>query len=196
MTRVLLGLTGSIGMGKSTTAQMFRDMGCDMWDADAAVHRLYEPGGAAVAPIGAAHPAAVENGRVNRENLKKWIASDQTALSKIETIVHPLVQNDRNNFKNHAKSDILVFDIPLLFETGSQAEFDHVVVVHTDVQTQEHRVLERGGMTQDHFNLILSKQMPSDQKCAMADFVVNTTTLDGARQKVAEIVNGLRAQNA
>lgn len=188
-----LGLTGSIGMGKSTTAQMFVDEGCALWDADAAVHRLYEPGGAAVEPIAAVFPEAIENGAVSRTALKRAISSDPDALQEIEQIVHPLVAQDRAKFHKSATADILVFDIPLLFETGGDASMDATVCVSVSADLQEERVMARGTMTREQFLQIRKKQMPNQEKCARADHVIVTDTLDHARAQVQEIVRQIRA---
>jgi dephospho-CoA kinase len=189
----LLGLTGSIGMGKSTTAQMFIDEGCQVWDADAAVHRLYAKNGAAVGPIGAAFPNALEDDAVSREALRGIIGKEATALKTIETIVHPLLARDRAEFRKNATADILVFDIPLLFETGGDKRMDAVVCVSVPSDLQEMRVLERGTMTTAQFELIRSKQMPDADKRARADYLVITDTLDNARQQVREVVTEIRA---
>ncbi len=189
-----LGLTGSIGMGKSTTAQIFAKNGCDVWDADAAVHRLYAVGGSAVTPIGAVFPDAIENGMVSRETLKSIIGNDPTALPRIEAIVHPLVAVDREEFIKSAQSDIVVFDIPLLFETGGNKAMDGVVSVSISPQLQEKRVLERGTMTKEQFEMIKAKQMPFIEKVAQADFVVVTDTMDHARAQVGEILQTIRGQ--
>ena len=183
-----LGLTGSIGMGKSTTAALFAQQGCAIWDADAAVHRLYGPGGAAVAPMAALFPDAVIDGAVSRDALKDIIGRDPQALKQIEQVVHPLLATDRADFIENAKSDILVFDIPLLFETGGNARMDAVVVVSAPPDAQRQRVLQRGSMTEAQFQAILAKQMPDAEKRARADFVIETDTLDHARQQVENIV--------
>ncbi|WP_170529497.1 dephospho-CoA kinase [Ruegeria arenilitoris] len=188
-----LGLTGSIGMGKSTTADLFAQEGCAVWDADAAVHRLYAAGGAAVAPIRAAFPEAIENGAVSRDVLKRIIGADPTALKRIEVIVHPLVAQDREAFRQAAKSDILVFDIPLLFETGGDAQMDAVACVSIPPDEQKSRVMARGTMTEAQFEQIRAKQMPNDEKCARADFVIVTDTLDHARAQVQDVVRQIRA---
>lgn len=190
--RFLLGLTGSIGMGKSTTAAMFADAGCDVWDADAAVHRIYGAGGAAVGPMGAAFPSAIVDGAVSRSVLKDIIAADKTALKKIEAIVHPLVGEDRELFKSESKKAILVFDIPLLFETGGDSRMDAVACVRVDSQTQRARVADRGTMTQAQFEQILAAQMPIDEKCARSDYVIETDTLDHARAQVDEVVADIK----
>ena len=188
-----LGLTGSIGMGKSTTAKLFSEAGCDVWDADAAVHRLYGPNGAAVAPMSDAFPEAVKDGTVDRATLKQIIASDPTALKKIETIVHPLVGEDRETFKKSATSDILVFDIPLLFETGGDARMDAVACVSVDPEILEQRVLERGTMTREQFLMIREKQMPDAEKRARSDYVIITDSMDHAREQVKNIVADIQA---
>jgi len=191
----LLGLTGSIGMGKSTTAQMFVDMGCALWDADAAVHRLYAKGGAAVATFEQVFPTAVIEGAVSRPALKEIIAQDPTALKKIEEIVHPLVGQDRAAFLALSGADIIVLDIPLLFETGGDAHMDATVCVTTDEATQEARVLSRGTMTRDQFLAIKAKQMPTADKCARATYVIETHTLAHARAQVQNIVETIRSQH-
>lgn len=188
-----LGLTGSIGMGKSTTAQMFVDEGCALWDADAAVHRLYAPGGAAVAPMGAAYPDAIIDGAVSRDALKQIISQDGSALKAIEAIVHPLVAADRAAFRDAATADILVFDIPLLFETGGDAAMDAVVCVTIPPKEQKRRVMSRGTMTEAQFEQIRAKQMPNDEKCARSDYVIVTDTLDHARAQVQDVVRQIRA---
>jgi len=191
-----LGLTGSIGMGKSTTAALFAQQGCAIWDADAAVHRLYGPGGAAVAPMAALFPDAVIDGAVSRDALKDIIGRDPQALKQIEQLVHPLLVTDRADFIENAKSDVLVFDIPLLFETGGNARMDAVVVVSAPPDVQRQRVLQRGSMTEAQFQAILAKQMPDAEKRARADFVIETDTLDHARQQVENIVQQIRKGRA
>ncbi|WP_171097397.1 dephospho-CoA kinase [Ruegeria sp. HKCCD7255] len=188
-----LGLTGSIGMGKSTTAQIFVEEGCALWDADAAVHRLYSKGGAAVEPMRNAFPTAVKDGIVDREVLKQIIAEDPSALKQIEAIVHPLVASDRAAFRKAATADILVFDIPLLFETGGDALMDAVVCVSVSPEEQKRRVLTRGTMTEAQFEQIRAKQMPNDEKAARSDFVIVTDTLDHARAQVQDVVRQIRA---
>lgn len=188
----VLGLTGSIGMGKSTTAAMFADAGLPVWDADAAVHRLYAPGGAAVAPMAKAFPQAVENDTVDRGRLKVIIADDPSALARIETIVHPLVAADRDAFISRHADQILVLDIPLLFEKGLDALCDAVVTVTATPEVQRARVLSRPGMTPDQFALILSRQFPDADKRARSDYVVETLTLDHARGEVDRIVDQIR----
>jgi dephospho-CoA kinase len=191
-----LGLTGSIGMGKSTTAALFAQQGCAIWDADAAVHRLYAPGGAAVASMAALFPEAVIDSAVSRDALKAIIGRDPQALKQIEQVVHPLLATDRADFVEYAQSDILVFDIPLLFETGGNARMDAVVVVSAPADVQRQRVLQRGTMTEAQFQAILAKQMPDAEKRARADFVIETDTLDHARQQVEAVVQHIRKGRA
>ena len=190
----LLGLTGSIGMGKSTTAQMFVDHGCALWDADAAVHRLYAKGGTAVAPFEAAFPDAVIDGAVSRSALKEIIERDPAVLKQIEAIVHPLVGQDRATFLEQTQADIVVLDIPLLFETGGDARVDATACVVTDDATQEARVMERGTMTREQFLAIKAKQMPAAEKCARATYVIETDTLEHAAAQVQDIVKEIRSQ--
>lgn len=191
-----LGLTGSIGMGKSTTAKMFAEAGCALWDADAAVHRLYEKGGAAVAPIAALISNAVIDGAVSRAALKQAIGAEPALLDQIEAIVHPLVAQDRSEFLTTAKADIAVLDIPLLFETGSRSRFDAVAVVWIDAETQKSRVLARGTMDEAQFNMILAKQMPIAEKKARADYLIETDTLEHARAQVHSVINHIRGRQA
>lgn len=191
-----LGLTGSIGMGKSTTASMFAEHGCALWDADAAVHRLYDRGGAAVDPIGKIFPQAVKDGSVMRTILRDIISADPEALQTIEKIVHPLVAQDRAAFSASVMADILVLDIPLLFETNGQAAVDAVAVVHAPQDIQSARVLARSTMTLQQFEAIKSKQMPSDEKCALADFVILTDSLEHARMQVKNVVERIRRKIA
>ena len=188
-----LGLTGSIGMGKSTTAQMFVEEGCALWDADAAVHRLYAKGGAAVAPMAALFPDAIVDGTVSRDALKSEITQRPDALRDIERIVHPLVAADRAAFVNKSDADILVFDIPLLFETGGDTSMDATACVSIPPEEQEARVMARGTMSRAQFLAIKAKQMPNDEKCARADFVIVTDTLEHARAQVHSIVAEIRA---
>ena len=188
-----LGLTGSIGMGKSTTAQMFVNEGCALWDADAAVHRLYAPGGAAVEPMSTTFPDAIIDGAVSRDTLKQIISRDDSALKAIEVIVHPLVAADRVAFRENATADILVFDIPLLFETGGNEAMDAVACVSIPAEEQKRRVMARGTMTEVQFEQIRAKQMPNDEKCARSDYVIETDTLDHARAQVQDVVRQIRA---
>tara|TARA_R110002126_G_scaffold102809_1_gene235104 strand:- start:1576 stop:2169 length:594 start_codon:yes stop_codon:yes gene_type:complete len=188
-----LGLTGSIGMGKSTTAQLFAEAGCAVWDADAAVHRIYGKGGIGVEPMRALEPRAVIDDTVSRPPLRALIAEDPTLLERIEKIVHPLVGQDRQAFIDTAQADILVFDIPLLFETGGNARMDAVVCVSIPPDLQQERVMARGTMTLEQFEQIKAKQMPNDDKVALSDYVVITDTMDHARAQVQAIVNTIKA---
>ena len=189
-----LGLTGSIGMGKSTTAKLFAENGCAVWDADAAVHRLYAQGGAAVAPIGHAFPSAIVDDAVSRDRLKSLIAVDPDALNKIESIVHPLVAEDRAIYLSDTEADITVLDIPLLFETGADALMDATVCVTVPPETQKARVMERGTMTEEQFQAILSKQLPDAEKRARADYVIVTDTLEHARAQVQDVLKDIQGR--
>ncbi len=188
----LIGLTGSIGMGKSTTAKMFAAQGCAIWDADAAVHRLYAAGGAAVAPIAAAFPTAIRDGAVSRDDLKQIISQNTDALRIIEQIVHPLVAQDRAAFIAGSDADIIVLDIPLLFENGGEKRVDATVCVTIDADTQKERVMARGTMTPDQFDTIRAKQMPDADKRARADYIVVTDSADHAAAQVRAILADIR----
>ncbi|MCO8143750.1 dephospho-CoA kinase [Rhodovulum tesquicola] len=193
----LLGLTGSIGMGKSTTADIFRVLGVPVWDADAAVHRLYGPGGAAIPAIAALCPDAVGQAGVDRATLKDWIGRDPSALARIEAVVHPLVAADREAFtKAHADAPVLVLDIPLLFETGAEDWLDAVLVVTAAPEVQRARVLSRPGMTEAQFDLLLSRQMPDAEKRARADHVIETRSLEQTRAEVQALLDKLRENHA
>jgi dephospho-CoA kinase len=184
----VLGLTGSIGMGKSTTAQMFADEGVPIWDADAVVRKLYGAGGSAADAVAKHYPEAIENGAVSREKLRALIATNPAILDKIQKIVHPLVSADRTEFLENAVAPIVVLDIPLLFETGTDSLCDAIAVVSTTVEEQRERVLGRGEMSEADFELILSRQMPDAEKRARARWVILTQTLDGARRSVKDIL--------
>ncbi|MEQ8898297.1 MAG: dephospho-CoA kinase [Roseovarius sp.] len=187
-----LGLTGSIGMGKSTTARLFAEEGCAVWDADAAVHRLYGVGGGAVAPLSNAFPDVIENGAVSRPRLKDILAEDPAALARIEAIVHPLVGSDRTTFLKTAEADIAVLDIPLLFETGGESAMDAVICVTAPPDVQRARVLERGTMTEAQFEAILAKQLPDAEKRRRSDYVIVTDSLEHAREQVQDVVQEIR----
>jgi len=193
---ILIGLTGSIGMGKSTTAAMFRDAGVPVYDADAAVHDLYDKGGAAVGPVGKAFPGTVKDGRVDREALRQAVLGDPEALKRLNAIVHPLVGRDRLGFFAKAEAegaDMVVLDIPLLFETGGHANVDAVVVVSAPAEMQRERVLARPGMSVERLDAILAQQMADAEKRARAHFVVDTSQgLEPARRQVAQIIAAMR----
>lgn len=190
-----LGLTGSIGMGKSTTARLFEEAGCAVWDADAAVHRLYSKGGAAVMPIQAAFPEAVVADAVDRSRLRRIIGRDPSALSRIESIVHPLVAQDRERFVAEQTANVTVLDIPLLFETGARG-LDAIVVVSAPPEVQRARVLSRGTMSEAEFETVLARQMPDFEKRARADYVIETDTLEHAREQVQAVLNDIRRRMA
>lgn len=190
----IIGLTGSIGMGKSTTAKMFADAGVPIWDADAAVHRIYDVGGAAVEPIRAVCPDAIIDGAVSRDVLKDWMSKDADALKKLEGIVHPLVGQDRAEFLADSTSPIVLLDMPLLFEIGAHEHVDLVVVVSAPAELQRERVLARGTMTEAQFETILAKQVPDADKRARADVIIPTETLDGARAAVDEVIAHVKEQ--
>ena len=200
---ILIGLTGSIGMGKSTVAAMFKDLGAAVWDADGAVHRLYAPGGGAVAPITERFPDAVIEGpggpSINREALSALVLDDDDALRALEWIVHPLVAMDRMRFAEIATEEgaaAAVFDIPLLFENNAQSFFDSVVVVSAPAELQRARVLARPGMTVEKFEAILAKQTPDAEKRAGADHVIDTgVSLEETRAEVARVWEAITARN-
>jgi dephospho-CoA kinase len=192
----IIGLTGSIGMGKSTTASMFREAGVPVYDADAAVHALYARGGAAVGPVGEAFPGVVKDGAVDREALRQRVLGNPEALQRLNGIVHPLVGLDRASFFEKARADgadLVVLDIPLLFETGGDRAVDAVVVASAPAGMQRERVLAREGMSPERLDAILAQQTPDAEKRARADFVVDTGRgLEAAREQVAEIIAALR----
>lgn len=189
---ILIGLTGSIGMGKTTTARMFADEGAPVWDADAAVHTLYGPGGAAVAPIEAAFPGVAASGEVDRAALSARLVGDPNAFMRLEAIVHPMVSADRQAFLDLARAAgarVAVIDVPLLFEAGGHREVDIVVVVTADTDVQRRRVLDRPGMSEERLESLLARQLPDADKRSRADFVIDTGHgLDDARAQVRRIL--------
>lgn len=187
----LLGLTGSIGMGKSTTAQMFRDEGIPVWDADAVVHALYAKNGAAVPEFQKHLPAAVVDGAVSRDALKSLLADNPDLIKTLEQIVHPLVAADRARFIAAQTAPLVVFDIPLLFETGAQDWLTSVLVVTARPDVQKSRVIARGDMTKALFSRILDRQLPDAEKRARADHVIETLTLDDTRAAVRNLIADL-----
>jgi dephospho-CoA kinase len=189
-----LGLTGSIGMGKSTTSGFFAEHGVPVWDADAAVHRLYARGGAAVRPLAAVWPDALRDGAIDRLALKAAIAADPGALARIEGIVHPLVAADRAAFA--PDTDIAVYDIPLLFEKGTEILMDATLLVTAPPEVQRARVMARPGMTEATFAAILARQMPDHDKRARATHIIETLGLEAARAGVAALVGYIRSRHA
>ncbi len=185
---IRIGLTGSIGMGKSTVLEMFADFGAATWNADDAVHRLYEQGGAAVPFIEKEFPDAVKDGAVDRAALAKLVLGDDGAVKKLEAIVHPLVGEDREAFLAAAEKagvDLAVLDIPLLYENGAEKFFDATIVVSTPADVQKKRVLGRPGMSEEKFEAILKLQMPDAEKRQRADYIIDTgLPLDGTRGQV------------
>jgi len=188
----IIGLTGSIGMGKSTTAQMFVKAGCALWDADAAVHNMYAKGGAAVAPLVAMFPQLSGQTDISRDSLRAIISADKAALQQIEAVVHPLVAEDRHNFLSKHTEGIIVLDIPLLFETGGESKVDAVACVDIPADVQQARVLARGTMSKADFKNIRAKQMPNAEKVAKSDYVIVTDSLEHANAQVQDIVADIR----
>ena len=190
---IIVGLTGSIGMGKSTTSAMFREHGIPVYDADGAVHRLYA--GAAVAPMASIFPEAIVEGKIDRTVLSRLVMSDSGALRKIEAVVHPLVGVDRAGFMERCVREgarTVVFDVPLLFETGGDKNVDVVAGVSASADIQKRRVLARPEMTPEKFATIVSKQLPDAEKRRRAHYVVDTGRgLDPARRQVAALVASL-----
>lgn len=194
---ILLGLTGSIGMGKSTVAQFFAEEGVPVYDADAAVHALYAKGGAAVAPLAAAFPEAIVDGAVDRERLSRAVLGDADAMRRLELIVHPLVAEAQQRFLEKARAGgawVVVLDIPLLFEKGGEKRVDKVVVVSAPADVQRARVLGRPGMSADKFEAILARQTADAEKRARADFVIETNCpFEETRAQVRAVLAALRA---
>jgi len=193
---IVVGLTGSVGMGKSTTAQMFAEAGAPVYDADAEVHRLYQRGGAAVPLIEAAFPGVVSEGAVDRALLRERVLGDAEALARLNGIVWPLMGAARAEFfeaARAAKADIVVLDIPLLLETGGEKNVDAVVVVSAPADLQRKRVLARPGMSPEKLEAVLAAQMPDHHKRRKAHYVVDTGSgLEPARRQVAAIMAALR----
>ena len=174
---IILGLTGSIGMGKSTATTTFRRLGIPVFDADAAVHRLQAPGGRALRPIGAAFPGSVVNGRLDREVLRRAVLGNPGALKRLERIVHPLVRDEERRFLARARragKRLVVLDVPLLFETGGEKRVDRIVVVSAPAAVQRVRVLRRPGMTEERLAAIRARQTPDAEKRRRAHHVVET----------------------
>jgi dephospho-CoA kinase len=194
---IVVGLTGSIGMGKTETARMFERLGVPVFDADKAVHQLYGPGGAAVGPVGAAFPGVAVDGAIDRQALAARVLGDESSVRRLEQIVHPLVQEMRRRFVDTAVAegrDMIVVDIPLLFETGGESRVDKIVVVSAPAAVQRNRVLARPGMTEEKYLAILARQVPDEEKRKRADFVVDSSVgLDHAFAQVERIVADLRS---
>ena len=188
---IILGLTGSIGMGKSTTAKLFAEAGVPVYDADATVHRLYE--GEAVPAIEAAFPGTTVDGKVDRTRLSARVVHDPAAMRQLEQIVHPMLGASRQKFLHdaeHSGAPVAVVDVPLLFETGGEKRVDAVVVVTTSPENQRERILARGTMTNETLDSILARQLPDAEKRKRADFVVDTSHgLDPVRTQIRDILD-------
>tara|TARA_R110002073_G_scaffold303504_5_gene471863 strand:- start:792 stop:1412 length:621 start_codon:yes stop_codon:yes gene_type:complete len=192
---IIAGLTGSIGMGKSTTARLFAEAGIPVFDADATVHALYAEGGAAVTPIRKRFPGSVSLGAVDRVALLKHLQANASGFADLEAIVHPLVAKARADFIAKSEAEgarLAIFDIPLLFETGQADAYDVVIVVSAPASVQAERVLSRPGMTEEKFAAILERQVPDADKRARADYIIDSSTgLDDARRQVIELIETL-----
>lgn len=197
---IVAGLTGSIAMGKSETARMFREAGIPVFDADAAVHKLYETDGRAVTPIAERFPEAIDHGAVDRARLSRLVIGDLRALSDLESIVHPLVWAEEAEFlraQRQLGAKLVVIDNPLLFETQRDKKVDTVIVVSAPADVQRSRALDRPGMTPEKLDAILARQVPDSEKRAKADFVIDSSRgLAYARQQVLTIISTLRDRNA
>ena len=193
---LMVGLTGSIGMGKTETARMFKRLGIPVYDADAEVAQLYDVGGAAVSLVEATFPGVTKDGRIDREALSRHVIGNDAATRRLESIVYPLMGAARQRFLNEARSgaaDLVVFDVPRLFETGGHLNMDAIVVVSAPSHIQRERVLKRPGMTAEKFEYLLARQTPDEEKRAKAHFVVVTDKgLDHAFEQVKMIVTELR----
>ena len=189
---IFLGLTGSIGMGKTTTAKLFLEAGAPVYDADAAVHEIYAKGGAAVGPIGEAFPAAIIEGAVDRPALREIVLKESQALERLNKIVHPLVGQSQITFRQQAVSSgapVAILDIPLLFETGGDKACDYVAVVSAPAHIQRARVMMRASMSEEEFEIILAKQMPDAEKRARADFMISSAFgIEFAQAQVSSIM--------
>jgi dephospho-CoA kinase len=194
---IVIGLTGSIGMGKSTVARMFAEAGAPVFDSDAAVHTLYAPGGAAVGPVDAAFPGVAKNGAIDRAALSARVLGEPSAIRTLEAIVHPLVARARSAFlAANAGAPWVVLDIPLLFESGGERAVDKVVVVSAPEAVQRARVLAREGMSAEKFEAIMARQTPDAEKRARADFVIETDVpLEVTRSQVCAVLDALREQD-
>jgi len=197
---IILGLTGSIGMGKSTTAKMFQEEGIPVYDADAVVHQLYDEGGAGVPIISELFPDSVTDNRVDRQKLGRMVVHDEQAMKKLETAIHPLVGKAQQQFLERARSDgkhLVVLDIPLLFESNRTGVVDYTVVVTAPADLQKQRVLEREGMTEEKFEAILARQIPDHVKRQKADFIIYTDKgQEDARRQVRDLIKTLVEKDA
>lgn len=190
---ITLGLTGSIGTGKTATSQLFEQYGAAVWSADAAVHRLYAPHGKAVEPIGRLVPESISEGAVNRPLLSNALREDRSLLPKLEGIVHPLVAEDRVHALGEAEAWLLVLEVPLLFEKNIHKEVDTTACTWVDPSRQRKRVLERPGMTEEQLAFILQHHWSSQKKKDAADFTVETTSRETAERDVRKIVEVLKS---
>lgn len=196
---IVIGLTGSIAMGKSETAKLFREQGVPVFDSDEEVHRLYEAGGAAVEPLARIFPEALTaEGTIDRSVLSRLALKDAGVFKSIENIVHPLIRERKAAFLKDCKragTPIAVIDVPLLFETRQEKDVDKIVVVSAPEEIQRQRALSRPGMTQQKLDAIMDRQLPDAEKRRRADFVVDTSTgIDGARDQVTAILNELKSK--
>lgn len=195
---IVVGLTGSIGMGKSTVAKMFAEEGAPAFNSDDAVHALYAPGGAAVALVEAAFPGVTRDGAIDRAELSKRVVGDGEAIQRLEAIVHPLVRQAQANFlasERSAGTEVVMLDIPLLFESKGAQSVDKIVVVSAPADVQRARVLARPGMTEEKFEKLLARQVPDAEKRARADFVIDTGgSFDDTRAQVRAVLDALREQ--
>ena len=193
----IIGLTGSIGMGKSTTAAMFREAGIPVYDADAAVHAAYAVGGVAVGPVGEAFPGTVREGQVDREALRQKVLGNPEAMARLNSIVHPLIGKSRADAFEAATAsgaDMIILDVPLIYETGGDRNMDAVIVVSAPAEMQRERVLAREGMSPERLDAILAQQVPDAEKRKRADYVIDTGKgLEAARAQVTQVIKALRA---
>jgi len=196
---IIVGLTGSIGMGKSTVAQMFAEAGAPAYSSDTAVHELYAPGGAAVAPVEAAFPGVNKNGGIDRGLLSQALLQNPGAFKQLEAIVHPLVRDMQIKFlraHNAAGTPVIVLDIPLLLENDGAHEVDKVVVVSAPAWVQKARVMGRPGMSEEKFAQMLSRQMPDAEKRKKADYIIDTgVPLEQTRKQVRAVLDAIREQD-
>jgi len=198
MTLKLIGLTGSIGMGKSTVGKMFESLDIPVYNVDAEIHKLYEVGGAAVEPVGAVFPSAIIEGRIDRPTLSKLVVGNDEAIQKLEQIVHPLVGAHRATFLSEVEAagqKMVILDIPLIFETGAQDNFDKILVVSAPADIQKSRVLARPDMTEEKFAAIVARQLPDAEKRRRADYVIDTDCSEAETlQQVKDIIQHLNEE--